>query len=241
MAPNEIFQYSIVTALMDGVAEKGLPVSTLLSHGDHGLGTFRHMAGEMIILDGVIYQMQSDGSITTVDASASSDTVAPFAMVTHFKPTHTIEAVLADKADLYGLLTFLLPESHNLYLAVRLSGRFRNVSVRTVGGQTKPHEGLAEVGAHQTSHTFEETLEGTIIGFRSPAYMQGVSVAGDHLHFISADKKKGGHLLGLASDGEVKVEVAAISKFHLELPVNDEEFNEAELEGDAAGIAKVEG
>lgn len=241
MAPNEIFQYSIVTALMDGVAEKGLPVSILLSHGNHGLGTFRHMVGEMIVLDGVAYHMKPDGSVTTVDASTGSNAVAPFAMVTHFEPTLTTEAVLADKADLFGLLSCLLPESHNLYLAVRLQGSFRNVTVRTVAGQTKPHEGLAEVGAHQTSHTFEESLEGTIIGFRSPAYMQGVSVAGDHLHFISSDKKKGGHLLGLASDGEVKVELAAISKFHLELPVNDEEFNEASLEGDAAGIAKVEG
>lgn len=241
MAPNEIFQYSVVAALMDGVAEKGLPVSTLLSHGNHGLGTFKHMVGEMIILDGVLYQMKSDGSVTTVDVSSQSKAVAPFAMITHFEPTQSTEAVLSDKADLFAILSFLLPEAHNLYLAIRISGVFRNVTVRTVGGQTKPHEGLAEVGAHQTSQTFEESIEGTIIGFRSPAYMQGVSVAGDHLHFISADKKKGGHLLGLASDGEVKVEVAPVSKFHLELPVHDEEFNEASLTGDSAGIAAVEG
>lgn len=241
MAPNEIYQYSIVTALMDGVAEHGLPVSTLLGHGDHGLGTFQHMVGEMIILDGVAYQMKSDGSVATVDAGPGSKAVAPFAMATHFRPVQTTAAVLADKADLYALVSFLLPEAHNLYLAVRVRGTFKNVTVRTVGGQSKPHEGLAEVGAHQTSTTFQESMEGTVFGFRSPAYMQGVSVAGDHLHFISADKKKGGHLLGLASDGEVEVEVAPISKFHLELPVHDDEFNEASLEGDAAGISKVEG
>lgn len=241
MAPNELFQYSIVTALMDGVAEKGLPVSTLLQHGDHGLGTFQHLVGEMIILDGTAYQMKSDGSVTTVDVGPASTAVAPFAMATHFQPVQTTEAVLADKADLHGLLSFLLPEAHNLYLAIRVRGSFRNVTVRTVGGQSKPHEGLAEVGAHQTSKTFEESTKGTIIGFRSPAYMQGVSVAGDHLHFITADKTRGGHILALASDGEVTVEVAPISKFHLELPVHDEEFNEASLQGDAAGISKVEG
>lgn len=242
MAPNEIFQYSIVTALMDGVAGKGLPISDLLSHGDHGLGTFRHMAGEMIILDGEVYQMKSDGSIATVDASPASEVVTPYAMATHFRPTLVTSAVLADKADLAGLLSCLLPEAHNLYLAVRLRGAFRSVTVRTVGGQTRPREGLAEVGAHQTSQTFDDgSTEGTIFGFRSPAYMQGVSVAGDHLHFISADGKRGGHLTGLVSDGEVTVEVAPIARFHLELPVNDEEFNEAALEGDAAGIAKVEG
>lgn len=240
MAPNEIFQYSLANALMDGVADKGLSISTLLSHGDHGLGTFRHMEGEMIILHGDIYQMKSDGSVTTVDSATNQ--ITPFAMITHFQPTQTTAAVLSDKADLVGILSFLLPEAHNLYLAVRITGAFKSVTVRTVGGQTKPHEGLVEVGKHQTSHTFDaEPLEGTIVGFRSPAYMQGISIAGDHLHFISADKKKGGHLLGLVSDGEVTVEVAPISKFHLELPVQDDDFNEASLAGDHAGIAAVEG
>ncbi|KAF3761063.1 alpha-acetolactate decarboxylase [Cryphonectria parasitica EP155] len=241
MAPNEIFQYSIVSALMDGVADQGLPISTLLSHGDHGLGTFRHMVGEMIVLDGVAYQMKSDGTVASVDVSPASKVVAPFAMVTHFQPEQTTGAVLSDKADLFGLLHFLLPDAHNIYLAIRIQGVFKSITVRTVGGQSKPHEGLTEVGAHQTSKTFEEPVEGTIIGFRSPAYMQNVSVAGDHLHFISADKKRGGHLLALVSDGEVKVEVAPAYKFHLELPAHDPEFNEAELKGDAAAVAAVEG
>lgn len=241
MAPNELFQYSVVNALMDGVANKGLLISTLLQHGDHGIGTFRHMVGELIIVDGVAYQMKSDGSVTSVDTSLDSSVVAPFAMATHFETTHKTTAVLADKADLFGLLSFLLPEAHNLYLAVRITGVFKSVTVRTVGGQSKPHEGLTEVGKHQTSHTFEEPMEGVIIGFRSPDYMQGVSVAGDHLHFLSKDRTRGGHLLGLASEGEVDVEVAPISKFHLELPVHDEDFNEAGLKGDGAGISAVEG
>lgn len=241
MAPNEIFQYSIASALMDGVAENGLPISTLLTHGDHGLGTFRHMVGELVILNGIPYQMKSDGSVTTVDTSPQSTAVAPFAMATHFEPAQTTEAVLNDKADLHTVLSFLLPEAHNIFLAFRIHGTWKSVTVRTVGGQSKPHEGLMEVGAHQTSQTFEERMEGTIIGFRAPAYMQGVSIPGDHLHFISADKKRGGHLLALVSDGEVTVEVAPISKFHLELPVHDEDFNEASLQGDAAGMAKVEG
>lgn len=246
MAPNEIFQYSIVTALLDGVADNGLPITDLLKHGDHGLGTFRHLEGEMIVLDGVVYQMRSDGSVTEVDLSSNKQdevAVAPFAMITHFQPTQSTQAVLSDKADLHSLVAFLLPEAHNVYLAIRIYGRFRSITVRTVGGQTKPHEGLTEVGAHQTSNTFEEDppIEGTIFGFRSPAYMQNVSVSGDHLHFISADKRKGGHLLALVSDGEVTVEVAPAYKFHLELPAHDDEFNNAPLQGDSEAIAAVEG
>lgn len=240
MAPNEIFQYSVVNALLDGVAEKGLPIANLLHHGDHGLGTFRHMVGEMIILDGIIYQMKSDGSVTAVDVSPDSQVITPFAMTTHFQPTQSTTAVLANKAHLFDLISSVVPESRNIYLGIRIKGVFKSITVRTAGGQTKPHEGLAELGKHQTTHIFEG-LEGTIIGFRSPAYMQGVSVAGDHLHFISTDTKKGGHLLGLTSEGEVEVELAPISKFNLELPVQDEHFNEAPLKGDHAVIAAVEG
>lgn len=240
MAPNEIFQYSLANALMDGVADNGLAVRTLLTHGDHGLGTFRHMQGEMILLDGLLYQMKSDGSVAPVPKDTPQ--ISPFAMVTHFQPTHATAAVLADKADLVSLLSMLLPEAHNLYLAIRITGPFKSVTVRTVGGQTKPHQGLVDVGKHQTSHTLAGPgLSGTIVGFRSPAYMQGISIAGDHLHFLSADRTRGGHLLALVSDGEVNVEVAPVSKFHLELPVHDDEFNEASLTGDHAAIAAVEG
>ena len=240
MGSNELYQYSIVSALMDGVASQGPSISEILARGNHGLGTFRHLVGELIVLDGQAYQMKSDGSVTAIEASVAG-TVSPFAMITKFEPTTTINAVLAGKDDLFNLLTMLLPQAHNHYMAMRISGTFKAVTVRTVGGQRVPHEGLAEVGEHQTSHTFTESMRGTIIGFRSPAYMQGISVAGDHLHFISEDKKRGGHVLAFATDTEVEVAAAPISSIHLDLPKDDIEFNEASLKGDSEGISAVEG
>ncbi len=84
-------------------------------------------------------------------------------------------------------------------------------------------------------------MRGTVIGFRCPNYAVGLNVPGDHLHFITDDRKHGGHILGLESDGDAEIAVAAISKVHLELPVGDEEFDTAPLIGDAKGIAAVEG
>ncbi|OAA56167.1 Alpha-acetolactate decarboxylase [Niveomyces insectorum RCEF 264] len=49
MAKNELFQYSVMPALMDGVADRGRRVQRLLTHGDFGLGTFRHVTGEMFV------------------------------------------------------------------------------------------------------------------------------------------------------------------------------------------------
>ncbi|KAJ9156394.1 Alpha-acetolactate decarboxylase [Pleurostoma richardsiae] len=247
MATNELFQFSIVSALMDGVASHGLPVSTILANGDHGLGTFRNLVGELIILDGKAYRMNPDGSITHIGFTASTETISPFAMITRFSPTVITKADLPGKAKvpgkeaLFELLSHLLPGARNHYLAIRVEGVFKSVTVRTVGGQREPHEGLADVGKHQVSHTFTEAMTGTIIGFRSPPYMQGVSVAGDHLHFISEDRARGGHLLAFETAEKVEVAVAPIWTVHLELPRDDAEFNEATLKGDSEGIKAVEG
>jgi acetolactate decarboxylase len=52
---------------------------------------------------------------------------------------------------------------------------------------------------------------------RTPAYEQGISVAGYHLHFLNQDKQHGGHALDFALDhGEVRICTA--SELHLSLP-----------------------
>ena len=239
MAPNELFQYSVISALMDGVASTGVSVSQLPRHGNHGLGTFRHMVGEMILLDGQVFQMRSDGSVTAIDEAAANDAVAPFAMVTQFEPTATVRTAISSKQALADLLTRTLPGTRNHFLAFQVHGVF-TLTVRTVGGQTVPHESLRELGRHQATHDFAE-VEGTIVGFRSPGFMQGISVVGDHLHFISADRTHGGHVLACRSAGEAQVAAAALTSVRLELPRDDDEYNEARLEADAEGIAAVEG
>lgn len=106
MAFNELFQYSLALSLMDGVAEKGLPISEFLKHGDHGLGTFRFMNGEMIVLDGKAYQMLADGSI--VDLDPAGDAIHPFAQITRFKPEVTAKAAVPSKEELNGIVSGLL-------------------------------------------------------------------------------------------------------------------------------------
>ncbi|KAL2256727.1 hypothetical protein VTK26DRAFT_1223 [Humicola hyalothermophila] len=238
-ASNEVYQYSIISALMDGVASHGVPISRVLAHGDHGLGTFRRMVGEMVVVDGAVYQMLADGSVVRV---ADTDaTVTPFATVTRFRPTvRTRAAALKGKGGLGELLNGLFPGGRNHFLAVRLDGVFSRVEVRTAGGQVRDREGMVDVCARQTTHVFER-VRGTVVGFRCPGYVMGVNVAGDHFHFISEDRQRGGHILELKTEGEVEVAAAQMSRFHLELPTEDDEFNEAALELQAQGIKAVEG
>jgi alpha-acetolactate decarboxylase len=237
MAYNEVFQYSIVSALMDGVASHGTPIARILEHGDHGLGTFRHMNGEMIVLDGAVYQMKADGTVVHINPD---ETVTPFATVTRFRPTTTTRATVIGKAGLEELLTGLFPKARNHFLVVRMDGVFRKVNVRTAGGQTTPREGMVDVCSRQTMHTFEN-VRGTIVGFRCPQYVMGVNVAGDHFHFVAEDRQRGGHILAFETEGDVDISAAQMSKFHLELPTEDDEFNEAELKLQAQGIKAVEG
>ncbi|KAK4186969.1 alpha-acetolactate decarboxylase [Podospora australis] len=237
MAKNEVFQFSLISALMDGVASHGTPISRVLAHGDHGLGTFRNMVGEMIVVDGEVYQMKHDGSVIHVNPE---DTITPFATVTRFQATTKTKASVTGKKDLKELLTRLFPSSKNHFLAIRMDGVFRKINFRTAGGQCRPREGMVDVCARQAEHTFEGE-KGTIVGFRCPEYVMGINVAGDHLHFISEDRQRGGHILSFETDGEVEVGISQMSNFHLELPTEDEEFNTAALAKDEKGIKAVEG
>src|SRR5215469_16603163 len=60
---HTLYQVSTATALVEGVYEDDVQVSTLRKHGDLGLGTFEGLDGEMVIVDGHFYQLRSDGSV----------------------------------------------------------------------------------------------------------------------------------------------------------------------------------
>lgn len=77
------------------------------------------------------------------------------------------------------------------------------------------------------------------IGFRTPRNWQGFGVAGEHLHFIKQDRSAGGHVLDLRGKG-LMFKVAVASNVHVELPTSDD-FNDAKLVTDDAGVKEVEG
>jgi Alpha-acetolactate decarboxylase len=59
----------------------------LLEHRDFGLGTFANLDGEMVVLDGHVYQVQGTGRVSEALPSAR----APFAVVTKFAPDVDLE------------------------------------------------------------------------------------------------------------------------------------------------------
>ncbi len=60
-------------------------------------------------------------------------------------------------------------------------------------------------------------MEGTLVGFWFPEYVGGVNLPGFHLHFISADETKAGHVLEFEATS-LKVEIDQSSGLEFDLP-----------------------
>lgn len=178
-----------VNAIVEGIYEERIPFSEIKQHGDFGLGTFDMLDGEMVMLDGHIYQMTADGRVEEV----GDDALTPFSCVTFYRPEFDIE--LAEELDFDGFLKWLqkpLP-SPNIFYAFRLSGEFAYMKVRSVP-KSECYVPLVEIAREQPVFEFHN-IHGTLAGFYTPDFMASISVPGVHLHFLSEDLAHGGHLL----------------------------------------------
>src|SRR3954469_13373004 len=77
---HTLFQVSTSAALVQGLYQGAVRVSRLLSQGDFGLGTFIDLDGEMVVLDGICYQVSANGVVATVEG----DRLVPYAVVTRY-------------------------------------------------------------------------------------------------------------------------------------------------------------
>lgn len=59
---------------------------------------------------------------------------------------------------------------------------------------------------------------GTMVGFRFPAYAEGIEVSGYHLHFVDEACERGGHVLDSRAAGPLRVGLDCSSELHVELP-----------------------
>jgi acetolactate decarboxylase len=212
-AAHVLFQASTIGALLDGSFEGDLTFAELAERGDLGLGTLNGLDGEMIAIDGEFLRADVDGNVTEIGPQART----PFAVVTEFEPTVEGEITAGlDHESILGALDSMARPGTSSF-AVRLDGRFASVRARSVPRQTPPYRTLAEVVGDQ--HVFELTdVEGSMVGFRFPAYIEGIEVSGYHLHFVDRDRRRGGHVLGSRADGPLRVRIDPSDDLHIELP-----------------------
>jgi acetolactate decarboxylase len=232
---REIYQTSIMSALIAGVTEGEVTFRELARYGDFGLGTFNDLDGEMIGFDGKFYQLRSDGTATAVHPYQKT----PFAAVCFFKAeiVRDVTAPLTRKE--FQELMDILVKTKNLFFAIRVDGFFANVTTRTVSKRQEPARGLAEAAEDQSTFTFSNT-QGTLVGYRSPDYAQGLTVAGYHLHFLNEAKTGGGHVLDfILSKGSIGID--HYSSIFVALPETSQ-FEKAKIgKPDDDAIKRAEG
>jgi acetolactate decarboxylase len=212
---GELYQTSLMSALIAGVYEGEMTYGELRKHGDFGLGTFNDLDGEMVGFDGTFYQLRSDGSARPV----TPDQKTPFAVVTFFHAERELDvAHPMMKTDLLAMIEQVT--TANLFSAVRVNGTFDEIQTRTMQRQNRPFPPLTEAARHQAETVFTD-VRGTLAGFRTPAFAQGIGVAGFHLHFLREDKQAGGHALDFRIRAG-NVQIYSVHNFHVELPSSAE-------------------
>jgi acetolactate decarboxylase len=188
---HTLFQVSISGALVAGVYDREVSAKAILEHGDFGLGTFANLDGEMVILDGRVYQVQGTGRVS----EAGPDAGAPFAVVTRFSPQTDVETEpvasfkdLEDHCDQYR-------NSGNIFYAIRLDGHFKRVRTRAVN---PPQRGTRLVDAAKAQSEFNfSDIDGTLIGLWSPGFSSALEAR------------------------PLRLRVEALTDFHLALPESE--------------------
>jgi acetolactate decarboxylase len=223
---HTLFQVSTSGALVAGLYEKEVDVKSILEHGDFGLGTFANLDGEMVVLDGRVYQVQGTCRVS----EASPDAGAPFAVVTRFSAQTDVETEpVASFKDLEACCD-KFRNSGNIFYAVRLDGHFKRVRTRAV---SPPPPGTRLVDAAKAQSEFTLTnIDGTLVGLWSPGFSSAFSIAGYHFHFLSNDRQHGGHVLAVDAE-RLRLRIEALTDFHLALP-ESEAFLKADLSKNTA-------
>lgn len=232
-----IYQVALLQSLTQGYYDGIIKVSELKEHGDIGIGTFEGVNGEMIVLDGKVYQALGDGTVKEAD---DNETV-PFSNVTFFDKDSSEElSNIGDVNALKEKLTAIVEANgRNLFYFVKVSGTFNQMNVRSELKQEKPYKTLDKALETDQREFSYDNISGTVVALYCPDYMNGLNTPGWHFHFISDDKTKGGHILDLKFD-KATAEYDATPEFEMCLTDNND-FQQMELSKDVSdAIKKVE-
>lgn len=232
--PGVLTQWSTIDALVTGHYDGEVSLAEVKRHGDFGLGTFEGADGEMVLLDGRVYQITSAGEVREPGDAVRS----PFAAVVSFKKADFELSLPAGLTleQVQARVEASLP-SKNIFYAVRVDGHFDEVRTRSVSRQVKPYPPLAAVVKAQSLFTLAKS-KGTLVGLRCPEFAKGVNVPGYHFHYLQSDRTAGGHVLGLVTGEGVRVRVAVLREWAVKLP-QSAAFDALDLSGDRSKELKA--
>lgn len=217
---NTFYQYNIWWGFVNKVFDGDLTVKELKKRGDIGLGSYTKLDGELVMLDGIPYRVREDGSITI----PNDDDEIVYVDAAFFEPDFSFEINESiDFDSLRDIINTKLPTPNQFY-TFKIKGNFNYIKCGGLNKQEKPYaEGLDVLIPKRP--IFEGTnVEGTIVGFYCPEFIGNINVAGYHFHFISEDKKLGGHVMSFDVD-KLTIEVDPLLNYQFEIPDSEDFFN----------------
>jgi acetolactate decarboxylase len=210
------FHYSIWHAFVNKVFEGDLTVRELKENGDIGLGSYTLLDGELIMLDGIPYQVTEDGIVSI----PNDDAEIVYANATFFEEDLAFDL----KGDIdYEYLRNAINEkmpSANMFYAFKISGDFSFMKCGGLHRQEPPFEDGLDVLIPKRPIFERENFSGTMVGFFCPDFIGDINAAGYHLHFISEDKKFGGHVMEFKAKS-LKVHMDEMNEYKFVLPDSD--------------------
>ena len=213
---NKMYQVSTLQALALGYSRAVISVGELLQEGNTGLGTFEDVNGEMIVMGGQCYRADQSGRVSEVDPG----TGVPFAAVAKLYGQQQFS--LENMPDIEAIRTELTRKIEeefglNSMHIVQIDGEFEMVDARSEAPYRSHHVTLKEVlGKTQQAFLFEH-IRGSLVGVYFPDYMDGINMPGWHLHFLSEDRSKGGHVFDVSLKAGV-AKVDKITNIYINLP-----------------------
>lgn len=221
---NILYQHGTLALLVPGLLDGTITMKELLSHGDTGIGTGEGLDGELVILDGTPYQVDSNGSVNIV----KDDFTLPFANI-HFgsyQPLTSVDGISQKELE----EKILSLTSANTFFSIELHGQFTNVKTRAVKKSHKPYDTLAKTAESQSIFD-RDTVTGTLLSYYSPEIFDGAAVGGFHHHFLSDEHDFGGHLLSFGTaNGNVKLQQFDTLEQHL--PVKNQSYMDFDFSGE---------
>ena len=179
-----------------------LPISEISGDTEIGLGTFANLDGEMVVVGGVVYRIGTDG----VPNEASTKRLTPFMQVVDFEADKSVRVAPNTSCSALPGIVDRLAKSTDGIVAVKLSGVFFDLEMRSVPAQIAPFPSLVEASGAQAKFPLG-WVNATLVGFRQGPNAQGVGAAGLHLHGLTKSKAAGGHVLSCVTGRRVLLEV----------------------------------
>ena len=216
-------QISLFDVLLCGRYGGVVSVAEVKALGNMAIATMDRLDGEMQMIDGVVYQACADGRINL----PGDDATVPFGTIADFRPEKELQI---DAVPDYGEFERRMRDHFpctNRPLAIRLTGCFRQMKVRSVRRQEKDGVGLADAARNEAVFQWDG-ISGDLVGFRLPEYLRGVNAPGWHLHFMDSERRHGGHVVNFAIDGG-RLYACCAEDYQIRLPGDPDALTGLEL------------